>query len=65
MVVAGVGVEHPRLVEAVQKYFVDIKPLWETEHGLVINRRNLTVDQSISQYTGGMVQVRDFQYKMF
>lgn len=57
MVVAGVGVEHHRLVEAVQKYFVDIKPLWETESDLLINRRNLSCDLSIAQYTGGMVQV--------
>lgn len=57
MVIAGVGVEHPKLVEAVQKYFVDIKPLWETESGLVINRKNLSCDYSIAQYTGGLIQV--------
>lgn len=59
MVVAGVGVEHFKLVDAVQKYFVDVKPLWETEIELA-NRKNLNCDRSIAQYTGGMVQVRIF-----
>lgn len=55
MVVAGVGVEHFKLVDAVQKYFVDVKPLWETEIELA-NRKNLNCDRSMAQYTGGMVQ---------
>ncbi|KAJ8927742.1 hypothetical protein NQ314_019745 [Rhamnusium bicolor] len=60
MVVAGVGVEHPILVEAVQKYFVDVAPLWESESGMrtILNqRKNLSCDRSVAQYTGGFVQV--------
>ncbi|KAF5281083.1 hypothetical protein FQR65_LT14858 [Abscondita terminalis] len=54
MVVAGVGLEHSRLVEAVQKYFVDTKPIWEMEPELKSNRS--AVDESIAQYTGGIIQ---------
>lgn len=57
MVVAGVGVEHFKLVDAVQKYFVDLQPLWETETDLANINKNLICDRSIAQYTGGMVQV--------
>lgn len=57
MVVAGVGVEHNALVESVQKHFVDQKPIWEQDAGLAIPARNLKVDESIAQYTGGIVQV--------
>ncbi|XP_057660682.1 mitochondrial-processing peptidase subunit alpha [Diorhabda carinulata] len=54
MVVAGVGVEHPKLVDAVQKYFVDIKPVWaEIQNSETI--KDVNVDNSVSQYTGGMV----------
>ncbi|XP_050303675.1 mitochondrial-processing peptidase subunit alpha [Anthonomus grandis grandis] len=55
MVVAGVGVEHERLVEVVQKHFVDSKPVWETE-SLVGRRQIPEIDRSIAQYTGGMEQ---------
>lgn len=58
MVVAGVGVDHGRLCESVQKYFVDKKPIWETEKGLFPRNKNLSVDDSVAQYTGGLVQVR-------
>ncbi|KAF5301161.1 hypothetical protein FQA39_LY10839 [Lamprigera yunnana] len=54
IVVAGVGVEHARLVESAQKYFVDIKPIWEMEQELQSNCS--TVDKSIAQYTGGIIQ---------
>ncbi|XP_074041811.1 mitochondrial-processing peptidase subunit alpha [Leptinotarsa decemlineata] len=54
MVVAGVGVEHARLLEAVEKYFVDDKPIWETENDG--NRKYMSCDHSIPQYTGGMVR---------
>lgn len=57
MVVAGVGVEHQRLVEAVQKYFVDEKPIWATNNNLIISNKDLVVDDSVAQYTGGLVQV--------
>nr|CAI5843218.1 unnamed protein product [Callosobruchus analis] len=56
MVVAGVGIEHSRLVDAVQNYFVDDLPTWETNKGLTISNKQLDVDHSIAQYTGGMVQ---------
>ncbi|KDR08018.1 mitochondrial-processing peptidase subunit alpha [Zootermopsis nevadensis] len=56
MVVAGVGVEHNALVESVQKYFVDMKPIWEEDTDLVIPTLSMKVDDSVAQYTGGMVQ---------
>jgi len=46
MVVAGVGVEHEVLVEAVQKYFVDTPPAWKLDS-------KVTSDRSVAQYTGG------------
>ncbi|XP_072386949.1 mitochondrial-processing peptidase subunit alpha [Diabrotica undecimpunctata] len=54
IVVAGVGVEHSKLVDAVQKFFVDIKPIWnETSNIEAI--KDISVDLSVSQYTGGLV----------
>ena len=58
MVVAGVGVEHGALVESVEKYFMDIKPVWEQDTDLAVSIRNMNVDSSVAQYTGGMVQVK-------
>lgn len=55
MVVAGVGVEHDRLVDAVQKYFVESKPVWEAEQ-LFSKKQVPGVDKSIAQYTGGIEQ---------
>lgn len=57
MVLAGVGVDHNRLVEAAERYFLEEKPAWETEDGLVIPNKNLSVDESVAQYTGGIVLV--------
>jgi processing peptidase subunit alpha len=57
MVVAGVGVDHDALVASVQKYFVDLKPIWEEDTDLVVPMLNMKVDDSVAQYTGGMVQV--------
>ncbi|KAH0564575.1 mitochondrial-processing peptidase subunit alpha [Cotesia glomerata] len=54
MVVAGVGIEHNDLVNAVKKYFVDEKPIWEQDSSLALDKTN-TVDNSIAQYTGGLV----------
>lgn len=48
-------VEHGPFVEFVQKYFVDMKPTWHSE-GITSNE----VDNSISQYTGGMQQVNSY-----
>ena len=53
IVVAGVGVDHDKLVESVQKYFVDEKPIWQSMEDLC--KPNL--EQSIAQYTGGYVEV--------
>lgn len=57
MVLAGVGVEHQRLVEAAKKYFLEEKPVWETEDGLILPTKGLAVDESVAQYTGGIVLV--------
>lgn len=58
MVLAGVGVEHQKLVEAAEKYFLEEKPIWKTENDLIIPDKDLAVDESIAQYTGGIVLVR-------
>jgi len=50
MVVAGVGVDHDKLVDSVQKHFVDTPPIWTTE-----NVSSVLTDTSVSQYTGGQV----------
>lgn len=57
MVVAGVGVEHQKLVEATQKYFVDLKSAWEMDPALANKSKQISIDNSIAQYTGGFVQV--------
>jgi len=62
MVVAGVGVDHGALVESVQKYFVDMKPIWEEDPDLPVPTLDMQVDKSIAQYTGGIVQVRLFTH---
>jgi len=55
MVVAGVGMDHDRLVEAVQKEFLSRKPIWDENPALIDNSRSL--DLSVSQYTGGLLKV--------
>ncbi|XP_050423828.1 mitochondrial-processing peptidase subunit alpha [Adelges cooleyi] len=50
IVVGGVGVNHEKLVDSVQKYFVDQKPIWNNE-----KLDTITVDNSIPQYTGGII----------
>lgn len=57
MVLAGVGVEHQRLVEAAEKYFLEEKPVWEIEDDLVIPNKSFSIDESIAQYTGGIILV--------
>lgn len=57
MVVAGVGVDHKKLVDVVQKYFVDKKPIWDDKATVGPSQKLVEVDTSIAQYTGGMVQV--------
>ncbi|XP_066589523.1 mitochondrial-processing peptidase subunit alpha [Prorops nasuta] len=53
MVIAASGIEHKALVEAVEKYFIKEKPIWEDEKTLIIDDSNLKVDTSLAQYTGG------------
>jgi len=47
MVVAGIGVDHDKLVEAVQRHFVDKPPAWRPDS-------KMTSDRSVAQYTGGL-----------
>jgi processing peptidase subunit alpha len=57
IVLAGVGIDHDKLVEQAQKYFVEEKPIWQTNESLV---QGISVDQfdrSLAQYTGGLKQV--------
>ncbi|XP_015512900.1 mitochondrial-processing peptidase subunit alpha isoform X1 [Neodiprion lecontei] len=56
MVVAGVGIEHKALVDAVQEFFVTEKPIWKQNTDLVLPERGSNfVDKSIAQYTGGFI----------
>jgi processing peptidase subunit alpha len=55
MVVAGVGVEHNRLVEAVRKEFLGRTPIWNELPGIIDVSKSL--DRSVAQYTGGMLKV--------
>ncbi|XP_014260575.1 mitochondrial-processing peptidase subunit alpha [Cimex lectularius] len=50
MVVAGVGIDHNQLVEAVQKHFVENEPIWGK------GESTTKVDESLAQYTGGIVK---------
>ena len=50
MVLAGVGVEHARLVECARKHLLGTCPPWGT--GAAVH-----VDRSVAQYTGGIVKV--------
>lgn len=55
MVIAGVGVEHDRLVELAEKFFVQRKPIWESDTAISTHlNRSIELDDSISQYTGGV-----------
>ena len=49
MVVAGVGVEHGELVEAVQRHFCDTPPSWAA---IGSEQSNVLTDSSVVQYTG-------------
>ena len=57
MVVAGVGVDHDKFVDCVDKFFVQQKPIWEMDRHLFSAPKHLSVDESLAQYTGGLVQV--------
>lgn len=51
-VLAGVGCDHNELVELAEKYFMDQKPIWETDES--IKSYQSQPDSSIAQYTGGL-----------
>ncbi|KFM72414.1 Mitochondrial-processing peptidase subunit alpha, partial [Stegodyphus mimosarum] len=55
MVIAGVGIEHDALVESCQRHFVENPPIWETES--LASEKEIPVDNSLAQYTGGMVKL--------
>ncbi|KAM9822010.1 mitochondrial-processing peptidase subunit alpha [Syngnathus typhle] len=50
MVLAGVGVEHERLLECARRYLLDVRPVW----GDAVPD---LVDRSVAQYTGGIVKI--------
>lgn len=57
MVLAGVGVDHDKLVELAQKYFVESKPIWETEASISSQLSTANSGFNIglkSLYTGGI-----------
>ncbi|XP_065225475.1 mitochondrial-processing peptidase subunit alpha [Planococcus citri] len=57
IVVTGVGVNHDDLVNAVKKYFIDARPVWETDSSIKVNAdRRYAPDRSVAQYTGGLIQ---------
>lgn len=51
MVLAGVGMEHERLVECARKHLLGARPAWGGEAAA-------DADRSVAQYTGGLVKVR-------
>ena len=57
MAFAGVGVDHNTLIELVEKYFLADSPIWEKDPTLVSEPLNHEVDNSIAQYTGGLVAI--------
>jgi len=56
-VIAGVGVDHNRLVESVQKHFVDKPAIWRQEDGKAAAASVVNTDTSLAQYTGGQCLV--------
>ncbi len=50
---AGVGIEHEQLVQCAKKYLLNVKPVWGAS-------TPANVDQSVAQYTGGIVKVSEF-----
>ena len=56
MVVAGVGVDHQWLVDLAKEHFIDRRmPVWTENKHFIDDSKS--VDTSLSQYTGGIVQV--------
>uniref|UniRef100_A0A3Q2YSF9 Mitochondrial-processing peptidase subunit alpha n=1 Tax=Hippocampus comes TaxID=109280 RepID=A0A3Q2YSF9_HIPCM len=50
MVLAGVGVEHERLVAYARRYLLGVRPVWA-------DVTPVAVDRSVAQYTGGIVKM--------
>lgn len=55
MVLAGVGMEHDELVRLAEEYFVNKPAVWTEER--VVLGPSKTRDDSLAQYTGGIVKV--------
>ncbi|UYV73113.1 PMPCA [Cordylochernes scorpioides] len=55
MVVAGVGVEHQALVEAVSRHFVEKAPIWEQEASAEPRQQP---DTQAALYTGGLMTLQ-------
>lgn len=56
MVLAGVGMDHERMVELAKEHFVkNYKPIWLEQENLV--DKKMSVDNSLAQYTGGKALV--------
>ena len=55
MLYTGVGVDHDALVKLASEHFSK-QPIWTTELGGPIDKKR-TKDLSISQYTGGKIEV--------
>ena len=51
MVLVGVNVDHSQLVKLGEKHFVNPVTSWK-------DAQSLSLDDSISQYTGGQIHVR-------
>ncbi|XP_006900633.1 PREDICTED: mitochondrial-processing peptidase subunit alpha [Elephantulus edwardii] len=50
MVLAGVGVEHERLLQCARKYLLGVQPAWGEQTAS-------EVDRSVAQYTGGIAKL--------
>jgi len=57
MVLAGVGVDHERLVQAAMGPWYNTLPIWKQQPELLGNEPLKPIDNSIAQYTGGEVTV--------
>jgi hypothetical protein len=53
MVVTGVNVDHEQLTDLTSQFFMNRKPTWAADDSVVLT----PPDQSLAQYTGGIVKV--------
>lgn len=56
IVVAGIGVNHDLLVEASRKLFDSSRTIWAQNKSLLL-QKELPLDGSVAQYTGGEKRV--------